>query len=137
MQGQQRYLGFIEGLIENKLEFEDNNIFWYTTETLDTFFSTVSDRFLNALRNSSAIVCNSDEFSVLALRYLQKPGSTHLTVPEGLTMVSVDHSAYCEMIDGDFYSFAFDMQGFGRLTAQKIIALVNGGSAKSEVIDWD
>ena len=136
IQGHGRYLGYANGLQSCGLTLNDDLVLWYSTDYLHTLFS--DDVILPVIErwkqeNCSAIVCYNDDIACQLLPILAKCG---LSVPQDISIVSFDNSHLCELASPPITSLSHGDANVGRAAAKKLLSLLNGGTATSELIPW-
>ena len=123
IQGSFRYKGFVKELYEHKLQLSENNIIWYSTETLDNLFC--HDQFkllLNRLEGASGVICYNDQVSV---RLIQACTQAGLHVPRDLSVVSFDNSNLSSIASVPLSSITHPGPVMGRLAAGSLLNSIN------------
>lgn len=134
MQGPQRYAGYVQTLRDLNLPLEDSQIFWYNTETRDSFLvEPFVDRILDSFAGCSAIVCYNDEIAIRVVTQLKKRGAA---VPEDMAVVSFDNSQYSELAPVRITSLSHGEQNLGELAASLMLRLLRGEACPSQVVPW-
>lgn len=137
IQGQQRYAGFLAALRDSGLPIPDDRTLWYSTELRDLMLLG-DDAILNfyidcLLKDCTAVVCYNDEIAYRLINVLTRRG---IRVPQDMAVVSFDNSSFSEMPPVRITSLAHGSKQLGRAAAERLIDLMDGKSAESEVIPW-
>jgi GntR family transcriptional regulator of arabinose operon len=132
IQGHQRYSGYISALRDADCLVSDEKIFWYTTESLDYIFRD-SDEILSRLGDATAVVCYNDEAAYRLVQFLLKSGRR---VPEDVAVVSFDNSSLSDVSPVRITSLSYEDRNIGRISAAKLIKLINGKTVESEAVPW-
>lgn len=137
IQGHGRYAGYIEGLRERDLPLLDWYVFWYNTETRNSFLSggdaSVQAYLDRALEEVEAFVCYNDEIANSLLLQLQKRG---LRVPGDAGIVSFDNSFYSELSPVPITSLSHGEENVGRTAAQTLLRQMAGAYCQSVQLPW-
>lgn len=130
-QGVFRYSGFFNYLLANCPDFDDANIFWYTTETKHGFFKNNS--FLERiLTNCTALVCYNDEVAAqLAPIIASNPNFTITSLVSFDSAISLFGNQ-----DFDFYSLPHPKGLLGEKAINMLIAMMDGKFVSPCVIGW-
>lgn len=132
IQGHERYSGYISAMFENKLYVSDSKTIWYTTETKEKLFGESGD-ILSSIGDATAVVCYNDEIAFMLIKYLIACGKR---VPEDIAVVSFDNSSLSEMSPVRITSLSYDNINIGTIAARKLMDILNGRKASSEIIPW-
>lgn len=132
IQGHQRYFGYISALRDADCLVSDEKIFWYTTESLDYIFRD-SDEILSRLGDATAVVCYNDEAAYRLVQFLLNSGRR---VPEDVAVVSFDNSSLSDVSPVRITSLSYEDRNIGRISAAKLIKLINGKTVESEAVPW-
>lgn len=134
IQGQERFQGYITTLRDLGLPINDENIFWFTTETMELVISpTPSFNPLNALKDCTAVVCYCDAIAAPLCNSLVK---NKIRVPEDMAIVSFDNSEYCNYTKVPITSLTHEPINVGTVAAQKLLTLMDGGQTDSVAVPW-
>ena len=127
IQGLKRYEGFSKAIYDNDMLYDDNNIFWITSET-----NQISQEFLNHVSSGcTAAVCYCDEYAIQVAQYLRKNQSSITDV------MSFDRDNYIHLKVGmHFYSLGYQKEHLGTLATQKMINMIHGKDETSELLPW-
>jgi len=124
MQGNYRYKGFAEELYEQNLKLYENNIVWFSTETLDSLFSQSQCKLLlDRLAGVSGIVCYNDQVAVKLIQAFTRAG---LHIPKDLSVVSFDNSNLSKVTSVPLTSVTHPGQELGRLAAESLLQIIDG-----------
>lgn len=130
IQGHQRYSGYISALRDTGVLIPDDLVFWYTTESRDQI---VSASLVGTLGDATAVVCYNDEVAIRLIQFLVACGKS---VPGDVAVVSFDNSSLSYMSPVKITSLSYGNRNIGRVAAEKLISLINGGEAKTETLSW-
>lgn len=138
IQGHDRYLGFLSAFRDAGLPLPDSKIMWYTTEEKIQILSNsdlfLLQRFTAQIKDSvTAIVCYNDEIAFPLINVLLSEG---IRIPQDMAVVSFDNSSYSDLCSVPITSLAHGTKHIGRIAAEKLLAILNGGEAKSEFVPW-
>lgn len=135
MQGHLRYQGFSMALRAHGLPVQDEHICWFTTESKPHFLQEEAGKaFLHSLAGHvDALVCYNDEVAIALLESLQQMG---LAVPDDISVVSFDNSAFSGICTPKLTTFSHPKDEFGRLAASKLLHMMHGQKEESAVMPW-
>jgi len=129
IQGIRRFSGYIDALTTADLRISDDNILWFNTENKGLIELQLGVSKL--ITDCSAVVCYNDEIALQLLSYLE----AH---PGGITaMRSFDGTFMPRYRDIDFASYGHPKERLGQLTAERIIAVMEGKREESLVMPWE
>ena len=132
IQGHQRYSGFISALRDADCLVSDERVIWYTTESLEYMFRD-RDEILARLGDATAVVCYNDEAAFRLVQFLLDSGKR---IPEDVAVVSFDNSSLSEVSPVKITSLSYEDRNIGRISAAKLIKLINGKTVESEAVPW-
>ncbi len=127
MQGIKRYEGFSRAVFDYKLEYDDRNILWVTSEDF-----TVNQQFLDRISSGcTAVVSYCDDLSIQIAQYVRKN-------PTSLTeVISFDRDTYIHLKEGmRFFSYGYQKDYLGVLAAKKMINMIRKKEETSELLPW-
>ncbi len=129
IQGIRRFSGYIDALTEKEIDINDDCIIWFNTETKFMLKQQLAQSKM--ISECSAIVCYNDEAAVQVLAFLdENPGNvTALRSFDGT--ISREHRRI------DFKSCSHPMENLGRIAANKLLQIINGGREESCVMQWE
>ena len=137
IQGPGRYAGYTAALREANIPVDDRLVFWYNTEYKSTILShTLAASPIiqrDALPTCSAVVCYNDEIANQLIAALVK---NKIDVPKEVSVVSFDNSQYSELSPIPITSLSHGEKNVGRIAAEKLLALMDGGLCQSELVPW-
>lgn len=137
MQGHGRYAGYAAGLQQAGLTLDDSMVLWYNTDVRGILLS--EEVFAPLLRQwrangCTAVVCYNDDIACLLLALLVKNG---ISVPGEMSVVSFDNSYLTEIGPIPLTSLHHASSNVGKTAAQKLLSLMNGEYAVSELVPWE
>ncbi|MBM6926768.1 GntR family transcriptional regulator [Pseudoflavonifractor phocaeensis] len=135
IQGLQRYAGYADALRDLGLPLEDQQVYWYNTESkgdlLDNDESWAAvDRVINSC---TAVVCYNDEVASRLISYLLKKG---IRIPKDMAVVSFDNSQYSELSPIGITSLSHGDYNVGQMAAELLVRRLRGEECTSEVAPW-
>ena len=135
MQGHLRYQGFFAELQERGLPVRDESVCWFTTENKRRFLrDETGAEFIRSLQNGvEAVVCYNDEIALDLMDVLEE---AHISVPQDVSLVSFDNSAYAAVCHPKLTTLAHPKDQFGRVAAEKLLNMIAGKRETSAVLPW-
>ena len=136
MQGQRRYRGFLSALQDAGLHPSDADICWFDTDNKKCFFEEPYGRAYRQRLGGEldAVVCYNDEIALMLLDFFRVRA---LSVPEDISLISFDNSAYTGICSPGLTSLSHLKDEFGRIAAQKLMSMMHGGQEESSVLPWE
>ncbi|MHC1772874.1 MAG: GntR family transcriptional regulator [Flexilinea sp.] len=135
MQGHQRYAGYVQGILEAELDFHDNQVFWFTTESRDLMFNNSANKILfDQLKKYSAVVCYNDELAIRLINAIRLNG---LSIPGDIAIASFDNSHYSGLASVPITSVDHPKEELGRTAARKLLNMINGKPETSLTMPWE
>lgn len=136
MQGHQRYRGYAAALQDAGLQVSDELLCWFTTESKPRFLdeqggSAYLDRII---AEADAIVCYNDD---VALMLMQRLAKRNVSVPDDISIISFDNSAYAAVCHPRLTSLSHPKDEFGRSAARLLLDMIGGASVQSIVMPWE
>ena len=132
-QGVQRYEGFIEGMIANRLSFSDNHFIWFQdNDQMKLLLET--DKTRRYFDGCTAIVCYNDQIAYLAVNYLTGLG---YRVPQDISVISFDDSELAQYVRPRLTSFSHPKERLGVAAAESIIKMIEGERVGSTIFPWE
>ncbi|MFJ6752277.1 LacI family DNA-binding transcriptional regulator [Streptomyces sp. NPDC091266] len=99
-----------------------------TTDYSDAEGAEATRRILDAAEPPTAIIYDND---VMAVAGASVAAGRGIPVPGGLSIVAWDDSALCRVTHPRLTALARDTPGFGRLAAQELLAVLDGGPLRT------
>lgn len=136
MQGVLRHEGFMKALRARGLSPRPQDVCWFSTGNKPRFLLEEPGKsFLDSLGGRvEGLVCYNDE---VALQLLEQLALRGLSVPEDLSLVSFDNSAYAAVCSPKLTSLSHPKEAFGREAAGKLLRMMRGLGEKSAVLPWE
>lgn len=122
LQGHARYRGLLKAFGERDMTFNDQNVYWYSTEDIGTF-EDLSEPVLARLRGSTGLVVYNDQIAILAEQMLLDAG---IRIPEDMAVVSIDDSKYASLAPVPLTSVRSPCSEIGRIAADHLLRLIGG-----------
>ena len=137
IQGHGRYAGYAAGLQQAGLSLDDSMVLWYNTNfrgilMSDEVFSPLIRRWRS--NGCTAVVCYNDDIACQLMALLTKNG---ISVPDEISVVSFDNSYLTEIGSIPLTSLNHASASVGQVAAKKLLSLMNGEYAVSEVLPWE
>lgn len=135
MQGLERYAGYTQGLINNKLVLRDELVIWFNSENRRTLFDGGHEehKIISALAPCTAVVCYNDEIAVKLVKAFVSGG---INVPGDKAVISFDNSLLSEVSTVKITSFDHPKENLGACAARKLIGMMNGKEETSVELEW-
>ncbi|AJT62325.1 LacI family DNA-binding transcriptional regulator [Streptomyces chattanoogensis] len=99
-----------------------------TTDYSDAEGAEATRRILDAAEPPTAIIYDNDVMAVAGASVAAERG---IAVPGGLSIVAWDDSALCRVTHPRLTALVRDTPGFGRLAAQELLAVLDGGPVRT------
>ena len=129
IQGIRRFSGYIDAMTEKDIGINDECIIWFNTET--KFMLEQQLYQSQAVMECTAIVCYNDEAAAQVLAFLDKtPGRV-------TALRSFDGSICPQQTCIDFKSCVHPKESLGRIAANKLFEIINGGREESCNMPWE
>lgn len=120
LQGHLRYAGYLDALREGGLELHSEHTLWYTTEDFD-YIEEDFRRILRCVQGCTGLVCYNDELAFRLVGILRKNG---ISVPEDLSIVSIDNSDLAAICEVPLTSVVHPMERLGKTAAENLLRLI-------------
>lgn len=120
IQGRLRYSGFLQALMKANISLNGENIIWYTTEDIEDL-PLYPERIIKRLTGCTGVVCYNDQIGAKLVKILRQAG---ITVPEQISIVSIDNSDIASMCEVPLTSIANPVNLLGETVAQNILTLI-------------
>ena len=122
LQGHRRYQGILRAHAAHQTSFDDQKVYWFTTEDSRNFRS-LEQPILERLRNCSAVVCYND---LVALEYENMLLRAGLRIPQDQAIVSIDDSRYAAIAPVPLTSVHSPIAEIGQTAAKQLLRLISG-----------
>lgn len=133
MQGLDRYAGYLNAIMENKLPMKDEWVVWFNSESRSHLLSEETDWIFSALKECTAIVCYNDEIAVKLINSLNEKS---VSVPKEKAIISFDNSLYSQVSQVPITSLDHSKEILGAVTARQLVGMMDGKAGKSLTLDW-
>ena len=124
-QAHQRYRGYTDCLIAHNIPFDEKLVLWYPFKEWDNMFTTMSERILYLLENSTGIVCYNDMLAVLLIEFCKQKS---IRVPDDLSIVGIDDSNLAASCVVPLSSVKHPKQKLGKKAAEFLLHMIQSGS---------
>ncbi len=119
-QGVRRYQGFVEALRDGGIRIEGQNILWFDTEdALD--FDSMEERLRKRLGECTGIMCYNDSTASRVMEIWKRHG---VSVPEDVSIVSVDDTDLAMLGDVGLTSIHHPKEKLGEKAAKQLISMI-------------
>ena len=119
-QGIRRYQGFLEALREGGVRPAEENILWFDTEdALD--FESMEERIVKRLSVCTGIMCYNDSTAARVMELWKRRG---ISVPEDVSIVSVDNTDLAMLGDVGLTSVHHPKEKLGEKAAKQLISMI-------------
>lgn len=132
-QGIQRFTGFMEGMLANRLSFSDKHLIWFQdNDQMQVLLG--SSKTLQYFDNCTGVVCYNDQIALDVIRFLTKYG---IRVPEDVSVISFDDSSLAQYSHPNITSFSHPKDKLGIVAAKTIIQMIEGINVSSTIFPWE
>lgn len=119
-QGVRRYQGFVEALRDGGIRIEEQNILWFDTEdALD--FGIMEEQIVKRLGTCTGIMCYNDSTASHVMEIWKQHG---ISVPENVSVVSVDDTDLAELGDVGLTSVHHPKEKLGEKAARQLVSMI-------------
>ncbi|URZ05409.1 LacI family DNA-binding transcriptional regulator [Clostridium felsineum] len=115
-----RKLGFINALIDNKIEIK-NEYFQVGNYDVESGFSAMKE-FLKLKDRPTAVFCSNDDMAVGAIKAIRLEG---LRVPDDISLVGFDGSIFCEYVTPAITTIRKPSKEIGIVGANKMLDIID------------
>lgn len=135
IQGHHRYQGFTEALQARGATVNDEDVCWFATENRRSFLREAAGKALLQKAGGAldGYVCYNDEIAMLLLDELAALG---LRVPEDVSVISFDNSAYSAVCHPRLTTLAHAKEEFGKQAALTLLRMMQGKPGHSLCMPW-
>lgn len=131
MQGHKRYSGYVQALMNSGMDFDDDNVMWYTTSDEERFGEEEFDRYIyRHYSKCDGIVCYNDKIASLITGVMLRYGAR---IPEDKMIGSFDNSRISDLSAVRITSMNHPKEELGRLVARKLIETIDTGRPQPSV----
>lgn len=119
-QGQFRYAGYMEAMLEAGLEIDDTRILWIDTVDIRRM-DRLTDRVMERYRDCTGLFCYNDEVAFGLLEVFKKAG---ISVPRDISITSVDDSELAVLGEVGITSAPHPMEKLGKKAAENLLQMI-------------
>lgn len=129
-QGINRFSGVMAALADSGADYNDNNFFWFSTESKHSYMATLSSSRL--FSECSGLICYNDEVASEVCTYLKYHSHNIRSI------ASFDQNLNVELVPPgiEFLSLPHPRQTLGKTAAHKLFNMLSGKSESSVVLPW-
>lgn len=123
IQGGLRYKGFVNKLYEQNLKLDENNIIWYSEESLNNLFLDEQLPILaKSLSSCTAVLCYSDR---VAHKLIEASSKLGLNIPGDLSIASFDNSYLSRLSTPAITTITHPGEEMGELAAESLLKIID------------
>lgn len=135
MQGKFRMKGYIEAFDTNDAIFKGENIFTYSTETMNMVLDLVVKQIIHKEISATAFVCYNDEVAYSFIKKLKAKGKR---VPEDISVVGEDNSILSKLDDISLTTTSHPQEALGVEAAKWMLKTINTGQpGETKIMDTE
>lgn len=131
-QGTERYSGYMDAIVRLGAELRDNNVIWFTTESMDLFYRNIGDMLKKIDAACTGVVCYNDQIASAVIRYCESLSANTIRA-----VASFDKCLRLESETIDIVSYPHPKEKMGAVAAEKLFNMINGGHEESLVFPWE
>lgn len=120
-QGRLRYLGYIQAMEAAGLPVSDSRMVWIDTDDFKQL-SLCMDKILARVANCTALLCYNDQVAFRLVNLLRERG---ISVPERLSLISIDDSDLARMSEVPITSLPHPKEKLGAKAAENLLKLIH------------
>lgn len=120
LQGHLRYAGYLDALRSAGLELNSERILWYSTEDFACLAEDIH-RVVRCLKDCTAFVSYNDQLAFSLIPLLRAQG---ISVPEQMSVASIDNSDLASLFEVPLTSVAHPMSHLGETAAENLLRLM-------------
>jgi GntR family transcriptional regulator of arabinose operon len=125
IQGHMRYFGYSQAMMDRRIGFSDDDIYWYTTNEENRFGSPELHNYLaNLFRNCDGIICFNEKIALEIENVLEEKG---ILIPSQMMIGSFDDSKLSELAKVKITTMAHPKEEEGSIAAQKLLNIIETG----------
>lgn len=138
LQGQERYQGYLEAMLELHLPISDNRILWFNSGMLDRLRSGkelpfLSPLFQTAFSDCTAVICYNDEIAYHLMAEMEQLGY-HL--PDDIALAAFDNTYLSETDRLSVTTLSHQKHEMGTKAARMLLDKIKGLPVRSQEIPW-
>ena len=120
-QGHLRYQGFMKALSEHDLLYNEEHVYWYSTEDREALFALSDSQLLKRISGCTAVFCYNDQVALILIEQLRQSGKQ---VPKDVSIVGYDDSNLATVSVPALTSIVHPGQVLGELAAQQLLEMI-------------
>ena len=121
LQGHLRYAGYMQALNQAGILIRPDRVTWFASEEREEFVQD-DNRFLNRLKDCTAVLCYNDEIAFNVVRKVQEYG---LDVPKDISVIGIDDSNMSLLSAVPLTSIAHPGRLLGEAAARNVLRLID------------
>ena len=131
IQGHKRYSGFTNSCIAHGLKNAEENVLWFATTDKNFLFTSGGNHLLEFLNETTAVVCYNDNIAIKLLQFCKEHD---ISVPDDLSVISIDDSKYASICDVPLTTVVHPQRKLGEAAAEKLIDRISSFTAENNDI---
>ena len=131
IQGHKRYSGFTKSCIAHGLKNAEENVLWFATTDKNFLFTSGGNHLLEFLNETTAVVCYNDNIAIKLLQFCKEHD---ISVPDDLSVISIDDSKYASICDVPLTTVVHPQRKLGEAVAEKLIDRISSFTAENNDI---
>ncbi len=120
-QGHLRYQGFMKALLEYDLLYNEEHVYWYSTEDRETLFALKDPQLLARVNGCTAVCCYNDQVALILIEQLRQNGKQ---IPQDVSVIGYDDSNLATVCVPALTSIVHPGQVLGELAAQQLLNMI-------------
>jgi GntR family transcriptional regulator of arabinose operon len=129
LQGHLRYKGYMQSSMAHGVTDCEKNVYWFATSERSEMFHYARDRLLELIDGNTAVVCYNDKLAIRLLKLLRENG---ISVPDDISVVSIDDSRYASICEVPLTSVHHPHKKLGEAAAEMILDMIKNSKTTAE-----
>lgn len=129
LQGHLRYKGYMQSCMAHGVSDCEKNVYWFATSERSEMFHYAKDRLLELIDGNTAVVCYNDKLAIRLLRLLKE---SDISVPDDISVVSIDDSRYASICEVPLTSVHHPHKKLGEAAAKMLLEMIKTGTTTAE-----
>ena len=129
LQGHLRYKGYMQSSMAHGVTDCEKNVYWFATSERSEMFHYARERLLELIDGNTAVVCYNDKLAIRLLKLLRENG---ISVPDDISVVSIDDSRYASICEVPLTSVHHPHKKLGEAAAEMILDMIKNSKTTAE-----
>ncbi len=129
LQGHLRYKGYMQSSLAHGVEDCEKNVYWFATSERSEMFRYAGERLLELIEGNTAVVCYNDKLAIRLLKLFKENG---ISVPDDISVVSIDDSRYASICEVPLTSVHHPHKLLGEAAAEMLLDMIENGKTTIE-----